>query len=546
MAVIHMNDTLIENVTIVDGTMRLPYQGAVSLIGDTIGGVFDTPFPKLKAGWSLDGQGLILAPGFIDLHTHSDFTLVVDPGADSLLRQGVTTEVIGNCGHGVAPLGGEHAEELLSIIFGYDPSVAISWSSFADYLDYLDAQPLSLNVGVLAAHGPIRCAVMGLHPRAASPSEIKQMCRYLEEALSAGAIGLSTGLAYAPGANAEEEELMALAKTASEAGGFYTSHIRNEDRRINSAVREALNIGFQSGMPVHLSHHPVKYPAFGQSSQTLAMIDDARGQGLDATCDLHGYIGGATSMAQLLPPWAFEGGASQLLRRLNDPGRRRQMKRDMRRGLPGVAQARLVEDERWSELFLESSRASPDVVGWSIAEMAYDRDVPALDVVLDLLLAEGEKGGNCYNAVVLGWIYSPNDNTAVLTHHSSMIASDGRSLSRKGPLQAIRSHPRSYGTYPRVLRKYVRELGILDVPSAIAKMTSAPAARAGLKDRGVIQSGYKADLVLFDPKRVADRATYDSPSQYPIGIQHVWVNGTLSVAEGESVHGGNGKVLRRQ
>jgi N-acyl-D-amino-acid deacylase len=430
---------------------------------------------------------------------------------------------------------------LLTSMFGYVPDVDVDWQTFGDYLDRLQAGRPSINVAALAAHGPIRIAAMGFEPRTARPDEREEMCRLLDDALADGAVGFSTGLAYAPGANADAEEVIALAKVAADHGKLYATHIRSEDVRLVEGVREALETARRSGARLQLSHHPAKYPALGKSPETLRMVDEARAAGADIGCDLHAYIAGATSLSQLLPPWAFDGDARTVLRRLAGSATRARLKRDMRAGVAGVTHAQLAAAGRWDAILLESSAEHPELIGKTLRAIAEELDCDPEDAVFEILLAEGE---NFYNALMLGWVYSEADNEAVLVHPTSMIGSDGFALATYGALEKIRFHPRSFGTYPRILRKYVNERPLLRLEDAIHKMTAQPAERLGLDDRGRIRPGAWADLLVFGADTFTDHATYEEPNRYASGLDLVLVNGQPALTAEGHTGAASGVVLR--
>jgi N-acyl-D-aspartate/D-glutamate deacylase len=534
-------DVLIRGGTVVDGT-GAPARAADVAVED--GRIVDllAPGTAAEAAEIIDAGGRLVTPGFIDMHTHSDFTLLVNPRAESSLHQGVTTEVIGNCGHACAPVAPRTRHQLLASMFGYVPEIAVDWNSFGEYLDRLERAKPSINVAALAGHGPIRIAAMGFASRHARPDEIAEMRRLLEEALADGAVGFSTGLAYAPGANASADEVVALVSLTAEHGKLYATHIRSEDVRLLAGVREALDAARETGARLQLSHHPAKYPAFGKSPETLAMIDGAIAAGGDVACDLHAYLAGATSLSQLLPPWAFEGDTKAVLGRLADGAARARLKQDMRDGVAGVTHAQLAAVGRWDAILLESSAAHPELVGRTLRGIADELGEDPEDAVFELLLAEGE---NYYNALMLGWVYNEADNEAVLMHPTSMIGSDGFALATYGRLANIRFHPRSFGTYPRILRKFVHERGLLSIEQAIRKMTGQPAERLGLDDRGVLRPGAWADVLVFGADGFADHATYEHPNRYATGLELVLVNGRAALTADGHTGASSGAVLRR-
>ena len=542
-------DLIICDGVVVDGTGNLWFKADIGIKNGKIVSV-----GKLKrsvADEVIDASGLIVCPGFIDVHSHSDFTLLVNPRAESKVRQGVTTEIIGNCGFSAAPLTSEYALNWASkrlAKFNLKPT----WRTFGDYLDYLDKLGLSINVASLVGHSTVRICVMNFDAREPSSDELSEMKRLIAEAMEDGAFGMSTGLVYPPGRYAKTEEIIELCRVVASYRGVYASHIRGERETIVEAVLEAIRIGEESGVSVQISHHPAKIGGWGRSRDTLKLIDEARSRGVDVTCDLHPYIAGSTGLSSLLPPWAQEGGASKIIERLMDPQIRERIIRDMiEEPVPGPGPCGLVKRGMWDRLFLVYCKRNRDLVGLSFAEIAKRMGVDPFTAYFNLLIEEKGSG------YVLGFYYNEDDIRRVLLHSASMIGSDGYALAPYGVLGEGRMHPRSYGTFPMVIRKYVKGVSrselmndegssIISIEEAIKKMTSLPAQKFGLLDRGIIRPGFWADIVIFNLKEISDTATYLNPYQYPVGIKYVLVNGELVIKEGEHTGKMAGRVLRHQ
>ncbi|RLE50937.1 MAG: D-aminoacylase [Candidatus Methanomethylicota archaeon] len=542
-------DIIIRDGVIVDGTGNPWFKADVGIRDGKIIAV-----GKLKscsADEVIYAGELIVCPGFIDVHSHSDFTLLVNPKAESKIRQGVTTEVIGNCGFSAAPITSEHARNWVSkrlSRYGLKPT----WSTFSEYLEALDKVGLSINVASLVGHSTIRMCVMDFEAREPSRDELSEMKSLVAEAMEAGAFGMSTGLVYPPGRYAKTNEIIELCKVVAKYGGVYASHIRGERETIVEAVLEAIRIGEESGVSVQISHHPAKIGGWGKSRETLKLIDEARSRGVDVTCDLHPYIAGSTGLSSILPPWAQEGGPRKIMERIKDPQTREEIKKDMiEEPIPGPGPCGLVKRGMWDKLFLVDCKRNKKYIGMSFAEIAAQMGVDPFTAYFNLIVEEEASGS------ILGFYYNEDDIRRVLLHPSSMIGSDGYALAPYGVLGQGRMHPRSYGTFPMVIRKYVKGasrsdlmydegIKILSLEEAIRKMTSLPAQKFGLLNRGIIRPGFWADIVIFSLKEISDTGTYLKPYQYPVGIKYVIVNGEIVIIEGEHTGKNAGRVLRHQ
>lgn len=523
-----MLDLIIRGARVLDGTGNPWFRADVGIEGGRIARLGDLWGAPARA--TVDAGGRCLAPGFIDIHTHSDFTLPRFPRGESMLAQGVTTEVTGNCGLTPYPVAPGRLDLLQHYTAFMGSQLTWEWRSTADFLAYLDSLPLAQNVVSQVGHGSVRIAAMGFDQRAPTAAELEQMQRLVAEAMEQGAFGLSSGLIYTPGTYADTEELVVLCRVVARYGGFYSTHLRSEGDGLVPAVAEALAIGQAAGLPVQLSHHKAMGPAnWGKVQTTLAMVDAARADGADVTLDQYPYTGSSTSFLAFLPTWALAGGVDALLGRLTDPALRQRIRDETEATRP----------MDWDKVLVAGGRGelARSLAGLSVAAVAARLGCRSgADAGLDLLLAEGGP------FPIIRFGMSEADVERVMQHPHVMIASDGYALA---PAEGGRPHPRSYGTFARVLGRYVREEGHLTLEEAIRKMTSLPAQRLGLWDRGLIRPGCAADLVLFRPEAVAERATFQEPHQFATGIDGVWVNGIQVWVEGRDTGAPAGRVLRR-
>ena len=500
-------DLLIAGGTVIDGTGSAPYRADVAIAGDRIVRVSRSPLERDSATRVIDATGRVVAPGFIDLHAHLDPLLRL-PGAESAVRQGVTTA-----------LGG--------------PDGSSSWP-LAPYLDSAQSLGLGTNVAFLTGHNTIRRHVMGMADRAPTADELRQMRQMVAQAMGDGAWGLSTGLKYLPGAYAKTDEVVALAQAAADSGGIYTSHLREEGLGLIDGVAEAIEIGRRAHIPVVLTHHKVVgKPMWGASVRTLAMIDSARAAGIDVMADQYPYTATYTGIGVLVPAWAMADGDSAFARRLRDPALRDSIVKGIvfnilnDRGGGDISRVQLAKVS-WKR----------DLEGKTLADWARERGMaPTPETGAKLVIDALQRGG----ASAIYHVLDDADVERIMRYPHTMIASDGR-LVRPGEGHP---HPRWYGTFPRVLGRYVRERQVLTLEEAVHKMTGMPAKRLGLRDRGQVAEGMYADLVVFDPATVEDRATFENPHQYPVGIDYVLVNGVAVVDGGKFTDARPGLVLRR-
>ncbi len=527
-----MLDILIVNGLVVDGTGRPTFKADVGIADGRIAVVAEGV--EQEAVRTIQAQSLRLAPGFIDPHTHSGLTLLAGPRAESKIRQGVTTEVIGNCGFSPAPLLGAAVEETRAQakILGLD----VTWASMAEYLERLRNQGAAVNVVPLVGHNTVRGSVLGFDDVQPTIEQQAEMERLVEEAMEQGARGLSTGLYYPPGFYTHTEEVIGLARVAARCGGIYASHIRNESDRLLEAVTEAIEIAEQAESQVEIAHLKLHGGQNWEGAdRLLALLDDAHSRGVRVGCDQYPYAASSTWLVATLPYWAQTGGAKAIAERLSDPQTRTRIREDWEENRADWDNRGGVRE--WSDVLVTDCAPRPDVLGKSIAEIADAEGKDPLEAALDLIvISEGQAAGVFFDQL--------EDNVRTLMRHPLVVVgSDGNSLAPHGVLGQRKPHPRSYGTFPRVLGRYVREERVLSLEEAVKKMTSITADRFGLTDRGVIREGAWADLVLFDAQTVADRATFTDPHQYPVGIPCVVVNGVVVIDQGQHTGALPGWVL---
>lgn len=499
-------DLVIVGARVVDGTGNPWTRTEIAVHGDTIVAVGPGLAPRGRR--VLDAHDRVLAPGFIDIHTHAADGLFEVPTAENYVRQGVTTLFDGQDGDSAVPL--------------------------APFLAHVEETPIAVNFASFLGQGSVRAQVVGMADRPATSEEIERMVELVGQGMRDGAFGLSSGLFYVPGAFAGTDEVVTLARAAGVMGGIYISHIRDEASRVLPSVRETIRIGELAGMPTQITHHKIIGPAYwGQSVETLRLIDEARATGIDATLDQYPYTASSTSIqAALWPKWAQQGGREAVLARLADPVTRQRIR---------AQSAAIIRDERGggdaSRVQLASCDWDASLAGRTLAEVTRARGLEAtLENAAETAMWIVEQGGcqGIFHAI------GEEDLQRILEHPATMIASDGLI-----PVFGVASpHPRAYGTFPRVLGRYVRELHVITLEDAVRKMTSLPAQRTGLLDRGLVRPGMKADLVIFDPATVRDTASFDRPHSYPEGVDHVLVNGELVFSAGAMTAARPGRVLR--
>lgn len=482
----------------------------------------------------IDARGSIVAPGFIDIKTHSDFTLPYAPRAESKILQGVTTEVIGHCGFSLAPVLPGRAPILREYLAGFAPWIETRETSFAAYME--DFPPTAVNTLMQVGHNTLRLMTIGMEGRAPKDDEMAIMARLLDEGLAAGALGLSSGLFTAPGSFARPDEIHALLRVVRRHGGMYATHLRSEAGEIFAAVDEAIEAAEASGVHVHIAHLKLSGLENRQRArQLLDKIEAAQRRGVGLDCDAYPYTCAANPLRNLLPLWVQEGGVQTMLGRLRDPAVRLRVGREIDEyGLTSFGRI-----ASWDAVSVSTSRTRSRDAGRSIAELAREASVGPIDLLCDLLTADDGA------TFVVVCSIDEADVQTLLRSPAVLVGSDGRAVAPDNVAGQGRPHPRFYGTFPRVLGHYARELGLFSLPEAVRKMTGGPAEILRLVDRGLLREGYRADVTVFDPATILDRATYQDPHQYPSGISTVIVNGVVVVDAGRHTGALPGKVLRR-
>lgn len=526
-----MLDILIRNATVMDGTGNPSYIADIGITGDRITKI-GAIAPNVQAEQVIDATGLVVAPGFIDIHTHADIALMARPDHLPKVMQGVTTEVFTNCGLGFAPVTTEGLEiqrNYIAGLFGDDgccspdptsPRADWTWRSVAEFLAHYEKQGIATNVAYLVPHGSIRVSAMGMEERPATDDELAVMLKLLRQGMEEGAWGMSTGIWYAPMRSAGRKEVVALCRAA----GFFATHQRDYGDRIVSATQETLETAQEAGVPVQIAHlQMIGAGNARRAPEILEQLEAARASGIDVTCDTYPYTAGSTFVQSLLPAWAVDGGPDQILKRLADNSLQKQIIADL--------ESHPVDWSRYALVGAESSANAP-YEGKSFEAVAKERGMSVPEWVCALL--QEDKLRACF---VHHGAHEANVRTVMQWEHQ-MIGSDGLHLPGK-------THPRLYGTFPRILGYYAREERVISLETAIHKMTLAPAKRLGLKQRGQLAKNYFADLVIFDPKTVRDVATFEDPLRYPIGIDWVFINGKAAKAAGKPTYSLGGSVLRR-
>lgn len=521
-----MFDLIIAGASIVDGSGSPAFLGDIGVTRGRI--VAIGKIPETQGRRVIRAQGFVACPGFVDVHSHSDYYLLLNPRAESAVRQGVTTEIGGNCGYAAAPIWGEWREERAQTyrdLYGLDPR----WQGVDDYFAQLTAEGLSINFGLLLGHNTIRGSVLGGTARSPEPGEMAEMIAAVRRGMQQGAVGLSTGLIYAPACFASSDELVALARVAREEGGVLTCHMRSEGDELLEAVREILDVAERAHIPLQISHLKTSGERnWGKLPEVLRLIEEARSRGQDVTADRYPYTASNTQLHAVLPSWALEGNRAEQVARWRDGAVRRRL-------------AKELTERRWDVIMIAevTREGNKRYEGLRVNQAAALARKDPLSFVCDLLVEEEGRVDAIF------FTMSEENLQQILTRPYVMVASDSGTRTHVGPLSRGRPHPRTFGTFPRILGAYVRERQLLDLPTAVRKMTHDPCRRFGLADRGLIALGYHADVVIFDPDTIVDRASYEEPIQYADGIRYVLVSGIITVEEGEHTDARAGGVLKR-
>lgn len=520
-------DLIIKNGTVIDGIGNKSYRADIGILGEYIKKIGN--LQSASSSSVIDAADRIVSPGFIDIHTHTDTEILINPKAESKIRQGVTTELGGNCGSAPFPMKQPISESAKRQ--AERNGITVDWTDLKGFHSAVESKGTALNHATLIGQGTVRSFVMGDDQREPTPEELESMKRIVAEAMEHGAFGISSGLEYTPSGFADTAELIELCKIVSRYGGFYATHMRSEDETVLEAVGEAIHIAEAANLPLQIAH----FKAVGSNNwwkipKMFDLVERAAGRGLSVTVDRYPYIAFSTGLSIIFPQWALDGGMSKLIARLNDKEIRQSMKAETLKKVAGYG---------WEKIVISNVQKenNQDLIGKNIRESAVAVNADPYEFACDLIVDEGRDVSH------IGFGMSEETTEAVLKHPLAMLGSDGSSLAPYGPLSEGKPHPRNYGAFPRFLGYYVRERKILSLPQAIKKITSMPAARLGLRDRGSIRPGKYADIVIFDRANIIDKATFIDPHQYPVGIDYVIVNGTIVVDHGKHTEKLPGKVL---
>ena len=525
-----MFDLLIKNGEIIDGTGKPRQKADLAIRKDKIADLVPE-IPVEKARRVIDATGLCVCPGFIDIHSHTDCSLFVNPRSESKIRQGVTTDISGNCGMTPFPIGEEGFAETKS--FMKEHGLEIDWEDLAGFFSRLEKQGIGTNYGTFLGHGSLRTYCMGEGKRAPTPEELDKLKYEMDKAMDQGALGLTTGLIYPPGCFADMDELVELAKVAAAKGGIYASHMRSEGQRLLESIVETITIGRRANIPVQISHLKVAgNKNWGKGIWALELISLAREAGLKVHADRYPYIASSTELSTLLPDWAHDGGILKMMERLKTPDIRKRIIDEI---IANIGQESGYEDTLISAVHTEKNN---HYQGMTLQAVAAERNQSIPDTICDVLLEE--------EGLVSAIFFSMNDEETdhILSQNWVGIGSDTTARAPYPPLNADKPHPRAYGTFPRVIAHYAKEKDLFSVEEAVRRMTGLNAEILNLKKRGLLKKDNFADVVIFSQRRIKDMASYMKPHQYPIGIDYVIVNGSVIIEEG--IHTGTlaGRIIR--
>ena len=511
-------DIVITGGSVLNGEGTPVVRADVGIRGGRIAAIGD--LGTATATRRIDAAGLTVAPGFIDMHNHSDYTILVEPKAESMIRQGVTTMVLGESrSAGPIKAGTDEARARAD-------GVTVDWTTLGGYFARLGRQHMSTNIASYVGEEQVWTYVKGYGESAATPQELAAMKRLIAEAMEDGAMGLSTALLQPPSSFATTANLIELAKTAKQHGGIYSSHIRDEGEGVLRAIDEAIQVGKGAQIRVDIIHMKIAHKKlWGRANEIIAMVQKARDEGYDIRANVYPYTAGQNNLSSIVPPWAHDGGREKLLERLKDPAARKRMREEVMNGLPNWYNHYLATGDGWAGMILVSLKAERNkpFQGKRMSDLIAARGGHPADVLFDVLLEEGG------SVPAVFFHHSEPDMQLILKQPWTSIGSDGSAVSPDGPTGRTHPHPRYYGTFPRVLGRYVRELKVITLTEAVKKMTSMNADKLGITDRGRLKEGLAADVTIFDPDRVLDRATFEQPHQFPVGIKYVIVNGVVTV-----------------
>src|SRR5882672_8902491 len=528
-------DLIIRNGRVVDGTGRPAFRNDVAINGDRIVGMGD--LRNVLAKRVIDARGQAVAPGFIDMLGQSESFLLIDPRAMSKVMMGVTTEITGE-GESIAPLNNRILKEQEDFNRRY--KLTVDWQTLGQYFNRLEKQGSGVNLGTFVGATQIREYVIGYDDRPPTPAELEQMRKLVADAMKDGALGVSTSLQYVPARFAKTDEIVELAKVAHQYGGIYITHQRSEANAIDDSMKEVFEIARRANIPAEIWHFKTAYQKnWGRMPEMLRRIETARQQGLKISADVYPYVAGSTSLSACLPPWALEGGADRMIARLKDAQTRARLKKEIS-----------TDAKDWENIYLGSGGPSDILIasvvnhelenwpGKRLSEIAAAQTKDPLDALLDFIIGDHGQTGAIF------FMMQESDMQAALKSPLVSICTDSGARATDGPLAGSKSHPRGWGTYPRILGRYVRDQHLMPLEFAIRKMTGLPASNVGLRNRGLLREGYFADITIFDPNTVIDRATFEEPNQYPVGINFVIVNGQIEVDNGQRTPALAGRVLR--
>ena len=525
-------DLLIHRGTVYDGLGNPGKVVDVAIKGGNIVGVGEK-LDKGKADKLIEARGMAVSPGFIDAHAHTDVGLLANPRAESKIKQGVTTEISGNCGYSPFPIPDQIFEENKKE-FKEEYGIDLNWRDINGFFNRLEQKGIAFNYGTLVGQGTIRGAVVGFDDVAPTEKELMKMKMLLAENLKAGALGLSSGLEYSPGSFAKTEELVELCRELARYEGVYATHIRDEGDYLLESIEEAIEIAKKAKVSLQISHFKVAYPRnWEKIDSVLSMVEKAKNEGVKILADRYPYIAGSTGLSFYFPLWTRQGTTQELLQRLKDP--------KLDKKLRSYAKQEEKKLGSWEKVVICSvfTDKNKEWEGKNILEGSRKTGKKPYDFMKDLLIQEESRVG------MITFMMNEENLKRILAHPLVVLGSDGSAVADYGVLSKGKPHPRYYGTFPRVLGKYARDEKLFSLPSAIKKMTSLTAKKFGLKNRGQIKRGFFADLVIFDPDKVIDRATWGNPHQYPEGIEFVLVNGKIVINHGEHTGALPGRILKK-